>query len=66
MEFATAMRVSRILKWLLGAAGILVLAGVAWAIYDYDRIDRCLDHGGSWHYDREYCDFEVSYEGPRP
>lgn len=59
------MSLSRTLKWLLAAVGLLVLAGGAWAIYDFERIDRCLDRGGSWHYDREYCDYEVNYEGPR-
>ena len=60
------MRLVRSAIWLLAAAGVVLLAGFIWAVYDWDRIDSCLDHGGSWDYQREVCDFEVSHPGPRP
>ena len=52
----------------IGAAVLLVLlvAFVLFAVLTSDPVERCLDHGGSWHYDREICDFEVNYTGPRP
>ncbi|WP_341711583.1 hypothetical protein [Erythrobacter sp.] len=43
---------------LIGAAvGALVL-------WSSDPIDACLDHGGSWDYDRDVCDFEQNHPGP--
>jgi hypothetical protein len=58
------MKLNRTLKRILAVTGVLVAALLAWEIYDYDWIERCLDHGGSWDYGREVCDFEVSHPVP--
>ena len=57
------MRLKRPVAWILAAT--VLVAGLFWAVGDRDPIGRCLDHGGSWDYAREVCDFEVSHPGPR-
>ncbi len=51
---------------LIGGAVLaaLLVALVAFWAWTSDPIDRCLDHGGSWDYDGEVCDFERNHPGP--
>ncbi|MEO0439904.1 MAG: hypothetical protein AAF067_03405 [Pseudomonadota bacterium] len=49
-----------IIAFLLAGAGTLYLYST-----DFFQIDRCLDRGGSWHYDKRSCSMVENYKGPR-
>jgi hypothetical protein len=49
--------------------GLYLLIGTFCILFlrqtEFFAIDSCLDAGGSWHYDKSVCDFDVNYTGPR-
>ena len=49
----------------LGAGALLAVLIALTFWWANDPVDRCLDHGGSWNYDREACDFERNHLGPK-
>lgn len=57
----------RLLFFIAGLFGATLLLLAAWAVVlfiDQSEIDRCLDAGGSWDYERGQCDFDTNR--PRP
>ncbi len=62
------MRLTRSSVLIAIASFAIVVAGYAAYLHsiDFFAADRCLDGGGSFHYDRGECSFTESYRGEVP
>lgn len=45
----------KIVLWIIGLALFIVFA---YFFNGYMDIDKCLDNGGRWNYDKEICEFQ--------
>ncbi|QYU67247.1 hypothetical protein J4558_20250 [Leptolyngbya sp. 15MV] len=55
---------------MVGGVALLAIVAAAYAVYlhriGFFAADRCLDDGGSYHYDRGECSLTDSYRGDVP